>query len=82
MLALAQQYAALKGAAILAHRIEGREITFVLSSGQKLTMTESQLQLAISNIQTPQAGVAADGDPQPSAPSESAAKPRKTKKEG
>lgn len=81
MLELAQKYAALKGAKVIGHRITGKEITFVLSTGPKLTLTESQLKLAISNIETPQAGIVADGDPQPSAPSESAAKPRKTKKE-
>lgn len=80
MLELAQKYAALKGAAILAHHIEGKEITFVLSTGPKLTLTESQLQLAISNLETPQAGTVADGDPQPPALPESADKPRKTKK--
>ena len=81
MLELAKQYAALKGAAILGHRIEGKEITFVLSSGPKLTMTESQLKLAISNMETPQAGIVADVIPQASAPAETAPKARKPKKE-
>jgi len=78
MLELAKQYAALKGAAILAHKVNGKEITFVLSTGPKLTMTESQLQLAISNLE-PQAGIVADVAPEASAPSE---KPIKKKKEG
>jgi len=78
MLELAQRYAALKGAAILAHKITGKEITFVLSSGPKLTMTERQLQLAIHNIETPQAGIVADVAPEAPAPSE---KPSKKKKE-
>lgn len=85
MLALAEQYAALKGAAILAHRIEGKEITFVLSTGPKLTMTESQLQLAISNMETPQAGTVADGEPTPppalDGTAQSADKPKSKRKE-
>lgn len=85
MLELAKKYAALHGAAILAHRIKGKEITFVLSSGPKLTMTESQLQLAISNVEKLQAGTVADGEPTPppaldgTAPS--ADKPKSKRKE-
>ncbi len=79
MLELAMKYAALKGAAVIGHKVNGKEITFVLSTGPKLTMTESQLKLAISNLETPQAGVVADVAPQASAPSEAAPKARKTK---
>lgn len=81
MLELAKQYAALQGAAILTHRIEGKEITFVLSTGPKLTLTESQLQLAIRNLKG-KAGTVADGETTPPpASSESASRaPSKTKK--
>ncbi len=80
MLELAEKYAALKGAAVIGHRVAGKEITFVLSTGPKLTMTESQLKLAISNIQAPQVGTVADGEPQPSAPSTAQSAETKTKK--
>lgn len=80
MLELAMKYAALKGAAVIGHKVNGKEITFVLSTGPKLTMTESQLKLAISNLETPQAGVVADVAPQASAPSEAAPKRGKYKK--
>ncbi len=83
MLELAEKYAALKGAAVIGHRVTGKEITFVLSTGPKLTMTESQLKLAISNIEKTQAGTVADGEPQPSAPDQSASRAKtKSKKEG
>lgn len=87
MLALAEQYAALKGAAILAHKIEGKEITFVLSTGPKLTMTESQLKLAIENLskKTDSAGTVADGEPTPppalDGTAQSADKPKSKRKE-
>lgn len=80
MLELAEKYAALKGAAVIGHRITGKEITFVLSTGPKLTMTESQLKLAISNIKKTQAGTVADGEQQPSAPSTAQSAETKTKK--
>ena len=78
MLELAQQYAALKKTRIIedAYKIVGKEITFVLESGPKLTMTESQLNLAINKIKTDGVGtVADDATPAPSAPA------RKAKKE-
>jgi hypothetical protein len=82
MLELAKQYAALKGAAVLAHKINGKEITFVLSIGPKLTMTEAELRRALET-KTDAVGTVADGEPQPSAPSESASRaPKKQKKEG
>lgn len=83
MLELAKKYAAIHGAAILAHRIEGKEITFVLSSGPKLTMTESQLRLALEQ----QAGTVADGISETQPPSAldgtapSADKPKSKRKE-
>lgn len=83
MLELAKQYAKLKKTTILAHREEGKEITFVLASGPKLTMTESQLKLAIENMSKIDAvGTVADGVP--SAPAEVArgATKAKPKKEG
>ena len=81
MMELAMKYAALKGAAVIGHKGNGKEITFVLSTGPKLTMTESQLKLAISNMETPQAGTVADVAPEASAPSDPAPKARKPKKE-
>lgn len=82
MLELAQKYAALCKAVVLAHRIEGKEITFVLSTGPKLTMTESQLKLALQT-KTDAVGTVADGEPQPSAPDKSASRAKtKSKKEG
>lgn len=79
MLELAQKYAALCKAVVLAHRIEGKEITFVLSTGPKLTMTESQLKLALQT-KTDAVGTVADGEPQPSAPSTAQSAETKTKK--
>lgn len=81
MLELAKKYAALHGAAILAHRIEGKEITFVLSSGPKLTMTESQLQLAISNVEQSQAGTVVAQSATPDETAQSADKPKSKRKE-
>jgi len=84
MLFLAQEYAKLKKTKVIAHRITGKEITFVLESGPKLTLTESQLKLAIETLspkETDGVGTVADSDPQPSAPSETAPKARKIKKE-
>lgn len=78
MLKLAEEYAALKKTRIIegAYKIVGKEITFVLESGPKLTMTESQLNLAISNLKGDGVGtVADDAPPAPSAPA------RKAKKE-
>jgi hypothetical protein len=81
MLELAQKYAALCKAVVLAHRIHetGKEITFVLSTGPKLTMTESQLKLALQT-KTDAVGTVADGEPQPSAPSTAQSAETKTKK--
>ncbi len=84
LLQLAEKYAALCKATILAHRIHetGKEITFVLSTGPKLTMTESQLKLALQT-KTDAVGTVADGEPQPSAPDQSASRAKtKSKKEG
>ena len=78
MLELAEQYAALKKTRIIegAYKIVGKEITFVLESGPKLIMTESQLNLAITNLKGDGVGtVADDATPAPSAPA------RKAKKE-
>lgn len=78
MLKLAEEYAALKKTRIIegAYKIVGKEITFVLESGPKLTMTESQLNLAIANLKGDGVGtVADDASPAPSAPV------RKAKKE-
>lgn len=63
---LALTYAELKKTKILSSREEGREITFVLESGQKLTFTKSQLEIAIESIT--QAGAVTDGTPPPSIP--------------
>lgn len=87
MLKLAEKYAKLKKAKVLAHRISdnGKEITFVLSTGQKLTMTESQLNLAIAEIQkTDSAGTVGGDEESVAASPESASRaPKtKTKKEG
>lgn len=79
MLELAEKYAALKGTAIIAFVIRGKEITFVLSSGPKLTMTESQLKLAIKNIS--QAGTVAAPSTTLDETAHSAEKPTKNKKE-
>lgn len=81
MLKLAEEYAALCKAVVLAHRIHetGKEITFVLSTGPKLTMTESQLKLALQT-KTDAVGTVADGEPQPSAPSTAQSAETKTKK--
>jgi hypothetical protein len=82
MLELAQKYAeTLCKAVVLAHRIHetGKEITFVLSTGPKLTMTESQLKLALQT-KTDAVGTVADGEPQPSAPSTAQSAETKTKK--
>lgn len=79
MLELAQKYAALKYTTILAHKIVGKEITFVLASGPKLTMTESQLKTAIAKL----SGDGVGDEEQTPAAASSADKPRaKTKKEG
>ena len=78
MLELAQKYAALKKTRVIegAYKVTGKEITFVLESGPKLTMTESQLNLAISNLKGDGVGIVADdATPAPSAPA------RKAKKE-
>ena len=83
MLKLAEEYAALKNTRIIknAYKIVGKEITFVLESGPKLIMTESQLNLAIANLKGDGVGtpVADDATPAPSAPAKSADKPRKIK---
>jgi hypothetical protein len=82
MLKLAEEYAALKKTRVIegAYKIVGKEITFVLESGPKLTMTESQLNLAINKIKTDAVGTVADGEPQPSAPSTAQSAETKTKK--
>lgn len=85
MLELAQKYAVLKNATVIGHRITGKEITFILSNGPKLTMTESQLKLAISNLETPQAGTVAgdvNSETPPPASADGAAKPRGKYKKG
>lgn len=81
MLELAKQYAALKGAEILAHKIVGKEITFVLSSGPKLTMTEAELRRALET-KTDAVGTVAGEVPPASDESASRAPKTKTKKEG
>lgn len=81
LLQLAEKYAALCKAVVLAHRIHetGKEITFVLSTGPKLTMTESELKLVLQT-KTDAVGTVADGEPQPSAPSTAQSAETKTKK--
>jgi hypothetical protein len=46
---LATKYAALKGTSILASRLEGDVIIFVFVSGSKFTMTQAELEDAVSS---------------------------------
>lgn len=50
MLELAKEYARLSEARVLAHKIDGAEIIFVLSSGPKLRMSKEQLETAIGKL--------------------------------
>lgn len=52
MLELAQKYARALETTILAHRIEGNKITFVLESGPKLTMTQAELEAELEKLET------------------------------
>ena len=51
MLQLAQKYAALKGTQVIASRIDGNSIIFVLASGSKLTMSTRQLEEAVADLE-------------------------------
>jgi hypothetical protein len=48
LLTLAHQYAARKGTKVLSHRLDGDQITFILESGPKLTMTSVELQQVLT----------------------------------
>lgn len=54
--ALADKYAGLKGTKVIASRVDGSAITFVLEAGPKLTLTEAELTAAILEVQESQAG--------------------------
>ena len=53
MLNLAEKFAKAKGTRVIAHRMDGEQIVFVLEAGPKLRMTEAELKQALAEIQKP-----------------------------
>lgn len=51
MLQLAERFAALKETKLIAHRIEGNSIIFVLQSGGKFAMSTRELEDAIAKLE-------------------------------
>ena len=68
MLQLAEQYAELKGTKVIASRVDGDKIIFVLESGPKLTMTQAELEEAITSMEPKASALSAAGTPPPATP--------------
>lgn len=80
---LARQYAEMRGTNLLASRIEGEMIIFVLESGQKYSMNAEELQAALQDAAP---APSADAEPAPAPPLADAPqaerKPKKERKRG
>lgn len=82
---LADLYAQLKGTKVIASRIEGNSITFVLESGAKLTMSTRQLEEEIAGLSAPgletgSPAAAGGSTPEPPKDTHMEAKPKKGRK--